>query len=118
MCKVGTFYGIYVDGTRVATTTDADSDTFEAAVLIGDNSVGSAPVTGYMDEIRMSNADIFSAGGATITAPTARAVPVSSTKLLIRTDAYDLAGWMTEIRVLKGTAAWTSSFKRPIGRYA
>lgn len=120
LVKVSTVYTIYVDGARVVTTTDASTDTLTGPLLIGamnDNSVWSY-LDGYMDEIRISASDVLSSGGgATCTVPTTVPAVDANTKLLLRTEGTDLAGWMTEIRVVKGTAMWTKNFSVPIGKY-
>jgi hypothetical protein len=116
MCKVASVYSLYLDGTRTATATVADVVTQSGTLYIGSDDDDSDEVIGYMDELRISSAAVFGSG-ATITIPTAPPLPDTSTLLLLRSDGTDLAGWMTEIRVVKGTAMWTKNFKVPIGKY-
>jgi hypothetical protein len=119
LCKVGNYYGLYKDGTRIASTTDTSTDTLTGSLTFGSNGNGVSYFDGSMDEIRISASNVFSVTADTVSfsVPTGGSVPDANTKLLLRTDNYDLAGWMTEIRVVKGTAVWTGTFKTAIGRY-
>lgn len=75
--KVGSDYGMYLDGTQIAYDTTASTDTLAAALTIGAFNVGASDfVNGWMDELRLVNANPFSASPVvgltdTITVPTA-----------------------------------------------
>ena len=64
LCKVGSEYGIYLDGTQVAHTSSVNTGTFGAAFDIGRavaTSGASVSIDGYMDEVRVSSNNIFNA---------------------------------------------------------
>ena len=80
MCKVGSLYGLYLDGTQIAYTSDASTKSMGGASLlyIG-RRVDQYPMNGWIDEIRIQNGNYFQAlpngngtyGDDTITVPTA-----------------------------------------------
>ena len=61
LIKVGTDYGIYLDGTQIAYTSDADSDTYAASLYIGERSNGAMWFPGWMYEICISHDNYFGA---------------------------------------------------------
>lgn len=86
VCKVGNDWGLYIDGTQVA----SDSNTTLMTGNIGSAFIGTRmnpttglAVTGAIDEFRIDNENRFSAtpsaGNDTITVPTAEYAPASET---------------------------------------
>jgi hypothetical protein len=76
--KVGTEYGIYLDGAQTAYVNDASTDTFTGALLIGNIDVADATQgwNGWIDETYLSSDNIHGASPVvglsdTITVPTA-----------------------------------------------
>lgn len=61
MCKVGEEYGIYKNGTQIAHTSDADTDTFAGSLYIGANGAPANYNSGLMDEIRIVHSNPFGA---------------------------------------------------------
>ena len=86
LCKVGQAYGLYLDGTQVAYASSSSTDTFSGSLYIGQSAAGSAYVDGWLDELRIINANPYSASPNvgktdTITVPTSAHTgddPVSS----------------------------------------
>jgi hypothetical protein len=60
-CKVGTEYGIYVDGVQVGFTTDSDTFTLAGPLTIGRYSLGGSYFDGNLDELRITHDNIFDA---------------------------------------------------------
>jgi hypothetical protein len=89
VCKVGTEYGIYADGTQVAFVDDASTDSFTGDLVFGGHSdVGGDWFPGRFDEMRIYHGNPFSAApnstpDDTITVPTAEHTSDANTKLLI-----------------------------------
>lgn len=76
LCKVASEWGVYVDGTQVAHTSDSSTDTLGAILTIGENALAGSYFDGHMDEIRVQHSNIFGAAPVagltdTITVPTA-----------------------------------------------
>lgn len=115
LCKVGNDYYLYLDGTQTATVSDSDTATRAGSLQIGKEG-GSNYFYGNVCEIRIAHSNIFSAGGGTITVPTARAVPDSNTKLYLPFDWKYLDGWIDEYRV-SNVARWTETFSIPVQEY-
>lgn len=61
LCKVGNEYGIYKDGTQISHTSDADTDTFAGELYVGTLGAGAYFIEGWMDEIRIVQANVFCA---------------------------------------------------------
>jgi len=117
MCKSGNLYGLYLDGTQVAYTSDSDIDTYAAIIRVGtavDNAGGAMDFKGYMDDLRLDHSNHFSATPTvgltdTITVPTAKHVATSDTGLLLRGDFMDMDGGIDELRISTATR-WTEAF--------
>jgi len=82
ICKVDDWYGLYVDGVSTVNSQETnDNDTFAGLLYIGASGAGSAYFDGWMDSIRITKANLFSAdptdGGDTITVPTVEPVVTS-----------------------------------------
>ncbi len=77
LCKVGTEYGIYLDGTQGVYLASENTDTFAGSLIIGANIDGAGQqLDGHLDEIRVQNSNYFNAApnatpDDTITVPTA-----------------------------------------------
>lgn len=64
LCKVGSKYGIYIDGTQSGYVDDSDTDTFAGKLGIGVLEVEGNnydPLDGWMDEIRIQKSNYFGA---------------------------------------------------------
>lgn len=61
MCKVGSDYGIYLDGTQVGYTNSTNTRTFAADLFIGQKGNNSRYMSGKMDEFRIQKRNNFSA---------------------------------------------------------
>lgn len=61
LIKVGTLYGIYVDGTQVAYVDANSTDTFAAALVIGRYLGNDYYFNGSIDEVRIQHSNIFNA---------------------------------------------------------
>lgn len=81
LCKVGSLYGIYLDGTQVCYVDDASTDTLAGTLYIGRRGHASANYfDGHIDEMRIQHSNYFEAAPAnafgngetpdTITVPT------------------------------------------------
>jgi len=73
LCKVGTLYAIYVDGSQVNYTDDSSTKSTSGYLNIG--SLGAFYLNGHMDEVRIIKSNIFGASPVvgltdTITVPT------------------------------------------------
>jgi len=91
LCKVGNAYGMYVDGTQVNYVSSASSDSLLGPLFIGQYGDGSNFIDGYIDDIRISFSNVFSATpnsgpSDTISVPTSRPTPDSNTKLFITAE--------------------------------
>jgi hypothetical protein len=82
--RSGTSAAFFINGTRVATFTDANNYTQTAPVEIGGNNpVFSNPFTGFITDARLvKGAAVYSPSSTTITVPTAPLTAVSNTQLL------------------------------------
>jgi hypothetical protein len=75
MCKVGTEYGIYVDGVQLGHDSSSYTNTLNGDLFIGRRGDSSNYLTGWMDEIRIIHSNYFNASPNsgltdTITVPT------------------------------------------------
>jgi len=59
--KVGDDYGTYVDGTQVAFVNDNSTDTFTGQLIIGYYTAGTDFLVGFLDEVRLTHDNYFSA---------------------------------------------------------
>jgi len=94
VCKVGNEYGVYKDGNQIAYNTSASTDTFSATLYIGSNSGTSDYFNGWMDEIRITHTNAFSASpqndnSDTITIPTSEHISAQDTAFLAHFDGTD-----------------------------
>ena len=82
--RSGTSAALFINGTRVATFTDANNYTQTAPVEIGGNNpVFSNPFTGFITNARLvKGTAVYSPSSTTITVPTAPLTAVSNTQLL------------------------------------
>ena len=84
LVKNSNTYTLYLDGTALSNTiTDTDTDDISGPLSIGQNGASGSYLTGYMDEIRISNSARYT--GA-FTPSTTAFVADSNTKLLIHSD--------------------------------
>ena len=75
LIKVGSEYGIYLDGTQVSHTSDSGTDTLVGNLYVGQRGGGNYYFDGYMDELRIQHSNYFEAAPNaeltnTITPPT------------------------------------------------
>ena len=95
MCKVGSDYGMYLDGAQVSHTNDSTTDTYAVGLTIGDYRAGAGALySGHIDEFRIQHSNVFGAApnstpDDTITAPTAPNQIDTNTKLLLHFDGDD-----------------------------
>jgi len=95
LCKVGSDYGLYVDGVQVDYASYAGTITFTGSLDIGRRPNNSAfHFLGNMCEMRIQHSNIYSAAPVvgltdTITFPTAPLVSDANTKLLIHGRAFE-----------------------------
>ena len=84
LVKNSTTYTLYLDGTALDNTvTDTDTDDISGPLSIGQNGASGSYLTGYMDEIRISDSARYT---TTFTPSTTAFVADSNTKLLIHSD--------------------------------
>lgn len=123
VCKVGSDWGIYKDGTQVAYASYATpAYTHNQSLNIGRHATSGWYFQGSMDDIRVTQGNEFSAAPNvgmtdTITVPTVPHSNSANAKLVLRADASDFNGWLEEFRVKKASAAWTANFTLPVRAY-
>ena len=61
LCKVGSSYGLYVNGQIVAYASDSDVGNFSAQVFIGQEGSGVSHMNGYIDELIIQHSNIYNA---------------------------------------------------------
>jgi hypothetical protein len=63
LCKVGSLYGIYLDGQQVAYTKDTDTDIFAAPLTIGGAGYDTKKygLAGHLDEFRITHGNLLDA---------------------------------------------------------
>ena len=84
LVKNSNTYTLYLDGTALSNTiTDTDTDDISGPLSIGQNGASGSYLTGYMDEIRISNSARYT--GA-FTPSTTAFTADANTKLLIHSD--------------------------------
>jgi hypothetical protein len=88
LCKVGSVYGIYKDGTQVAYVSDTSTDTFAGLLYIATNGASAGYLNGEMLEVRIVKSNAFSASPNvgltnTIIIPVRQHISDSNTKLLL-----------------------------------
>jgi len=91
LVKVANEVAIYVDGAQITYTTFSTTQTLAAPLIIGSQDGTSDFFHGYMEDVRFSDSNRFSATPVvglsdTITIPTAAAVADSNTTLLVQSD--------------------------------
>ncbi len=96
LCKVGSDYGIYLDGTQTAFVTDADTDTFTGVLRVGALSASNY-FDGYIGEAKISSDNYFSATPVvglsdTISVPTAPYMSGTGYTLVCDSVSLALAG--------------------------
>ena len=94
LVKIANVVALYVDGTQIIYTTFSTTRDFAAVFNIGSQDGSSDFYNGYMDEVRWSNSNVFSATpnstpNDTITVPTGAFTADSNTKLLLHMDGAD-----------------------------
>ncbi|MFZ0033954.1 MAG: LamG-like jellyroll fold domain-containing protein [Sedimentisphaerales bacterium] len=68
LSKVGSLYGVYLDGKQVAYTNDTSTDIFAAPLDIGQDGYSSNYLASHMDDLRIAHSNIFDASpNATLT---------------------------------------------------
>jgi hypothetical protein len=100
LVKVGTTYGIYIDGVQVQYAVDASTVNFTGLLYIGRDPVAATNRTGWYDEIRIQKSNAFSASPQSdysdvIEVPVAPYIADANTKLLLHFD--EVAGTTTFI---------------------
>jgi len=96
LIKIGSIFGVYLDGQQVCYSTMSATDTFAGDLYIGDYGDGGYAFDGNMSGIRMVNANPYGASPVeglsdTITVPTAQHQLVADTKLLLHGNGLDEA---------------------------
>jgi len=81
LSKDATVYTLFLDGVDIGTTTDASTDTFAGALLVGSD--GTNAFAGSIDEVRISNVDRYTSG---FTPQTANHSNDGNTLLLLHMD--------------------------------
>ena len=114
--KVGTLFGIYLDGEQVAYGTCSVTDTFASVLRIGVHNGSSLWFDGYMDDIRIIQNNIFGATpNATpddeITVPTSAHTSDANTKLLLPCNTLDASN-SAHVVSLAGTANLDTGVKK------
>jgi hypothetical protein len=76
LIKVGTDWGIYLDGVQKSYTSDASEDSYASILRIGSETLGPRYLNGHLDEFRIQKSNYFGAAPVvgltdTITVPTA-----------------------------------------------
>jgi len=61
LCKVGSLYGLYLDGTQVAFTDDSSTGTISGNLYIGDTGLGNNYFNGNLDGLRIQHSNYFDA---------------------------------------------------------
>ena len=61
VCKVGNEYGLYLDGTQIKHTSDADMDTFAGSLFMGRPYDATEYFDGGIDELRIQQSNYFGA---------------------------------------------------------
>ncbi|EKD26175.1 MAG: beta-1,3-glucanase [uncultured bacterium] len=59
ICKVANKYGLYVDGVKIGNTTNSNTCTFSGTLTLGAVNGGAYTLDGNMDEICVSNSNLF-----------------------------------------------------------
>jgi len=92
MAKVGTKYGIYLDGVQVAYVNDSSNATFIGDLIIGNNAIGGTSNIwcGWIDEVYMANDNTHSAAPNVALTDTITVPTVAYTGLPARIDAQQL----------------------------
>jgi len=113
LIKTSTTYSIYLDGTRVVTVTDADTDTFAGLLYIG-TEISSSYFDGYIDELMISQDNrLGAASSATCTVPTAARTSDANTKLLLHMESLDVSSTTApKIPTFVGTAQLDTAQKK------
>ena len=88
LCKVGSTWGIYIDGIQVGYASDNSTDTYSGVLSIGAQNTPNNYFEGYIDDVIIQKSNIFSAAPVsgltdTITVPTSPQVPDSNTVLYL-----------------------------------
>lgn len=92
MCKVGSDYGLYLDGIQIGYDSSTSTVTFASLLYIGQKGNNSRYFNGNMDELRIQKSNPFTASPNvgltdTITVPTSAYTADSNTKLLLHYDS-------------------------------
>uniref|UniRef100_A0A6M3IVP1 Putative lectin/glucanase superfamily protein n=2 Tax=viral metagenome TaxID=1070528 RepID=A0A6M3IVP1_9ZZZZ len=111
LCKVAEMYGMYLDGQQVTWCSDSSTDTLTGALIIGAAGPGTYSLNGWMDEVKITHENYFSAApnsgkSDTITVPTSEygasfynytlavdyddsTIGIVSTKLAVKTNGIN-----------------------------
>lgn len=100
MCKVGTDYGLYVNGTQGGYTSTAGTATMSADLYIGVSNRDTAAdfrfMNGWMDEIRIQNSNYFNA------APTS----ANTDSFTVPAAPYDTSAAAPDVGIMTPTLHW------------
>jgi hypothetical protein len=82
-CRSGTTLSLFLNGTRIATTTSANNFSSTNDIRIGAEASGTSPFFGYIADARfVKGSSVYTPSSTTITVPTAPLTAVTNTKLL------------------------------------
>lgn len=114
LIKVGSDYGLYVDGAQVSHTSVASAYNIAGTFNLGVTTATTNPYAGYIDNVRIKGSNtLFSAApdaGLTDTITVPAAAEAADIDLYINFDIYELNGWLDEFRVSKGVSRWEAAF--------
>ena len=82
-CRSGTTLSLFLNGTRIATTTSANNFSSTNDIRIGAEASGTSPFFGYIADARfVKGSSVYTPSSTTITVPTAPLTAVTNTQLL------------------------------------
>ena len=135
LCRTGTTLSLFVNGSRVATTTSSVSSNSTEPFEVGENTAFNRPFNGYITNVRLvKSANPYDATLTTLTVPTAPLTAITNTSLLCNfTNAgiYDSASgndletvgnaqvsttqakWGTTSLAFDGTGDWLLNIDKP-----
>jgi len=115
VCKVGSDYGVYINGIQVGHDNSATVATFAGILKIGSRGSGDF-FHGYMDEVRIQKSNYFTAAPDagltdTITVPSAEYTSDTNTKILLHMNSND-SSTHAHIPTFVGTAKLDTTQKQ------
>ena len=124
VCKVGSTFGVYIDGVQLAYVSSTSTDSFTSPLYIGQEGASSF-FNGGMDELRIEKSNVFSATPVvgktdTITVPTTIHTATANTKLLLHgedfTDSSEIQRYDTSEEyndvIFKGSMSTSATQKK------